>query len=175
MVELEHTRSLLEQMGLHTAAQLLDAQLEQALHSQQTYVQFLHDLLTSEQQERQRKSQTMCPPQKMPVLSTWSVQPDGDKALAALHQDDAVLFQELGQLIQVRHLKGDGAAVPIDAEKDHGADEIGFLSDVDDLFRAVTHQDGQARDTIQQIGLVEAGQIVRRDRKSTRLNSSHPK
>ena len=85
MVELEHTRSLLEQMGLHTAAQLLDAQLEQALHSQQTYVQFLHDLLTSEQQERQRKSQTMCPPQKMPVLSTWSVQPDGDKALAALH------------------------------------------------------------------------------------------
>ena len=64
MVELEHTRSLLEQMGLHTAAQLLDAQLEQALHSQQTYVQFLHDLLTSEQQERQRKSQTMCPPQK---------------------------------------------------------------------------------------------------------------
>lgn len=57
MVELEHTRSLLEQMGLHTAAQLLDAQLEQALHSQQTYVQFLHDLLTSEQQECQRKSQ----------------------------------------------------------------------------------------------------------------------
>ena len=56
MVELEHTRSLLEQMGLHTAAQLLDAQLEQSLHSQQTYVQFLHDLLSSEQQERQRKS-----------------------------------------------------------------------------------------------------------------------
>lgn len=56
MVELEHTRSLLEQMSLHTAAQLLDAQLEQALHSQKTYVQFLHDLLSSEQQERQRKS-----------------------------------------------------------------------------------------------------------------------
>ena len=56
MVELEHTRSLLEQMGLLTAAQLLDAQLEQSLHSQQTYVQFLHDLLSSEQQERQRKS-----------------------------------------------------------------------------------------------------------------------
>ena len=31
-------------------------ELEQALHSQQTYVQFLHDLLSSEQQERQRKS-----------------------------------------------------------------------------------------------------------------------
>ena len=52
MVELEHTRSLLEQMGLHTAAQLLDAQLEQSLHSQQTYVQFLHDLLSSEQDRK---------------------------------------------------------------------------------------------------------------------------
>lgn len=56
MVELEHTRFLLEQMGLHTAAQLLDAQLEISLHSQQTYLQFLHELLFSEQQQRQRKS-----------------------------------------------------------------------------------------------------------------------
>lgn len=56
MVELEHARALLEQMGLHTAAQLLDAQLEQSLHAQQTYVQFLNELLSSEQQERQRKS-----------------------------------------------------------------------------------------------------------------------
>ena len=36
MVELEHARALLEQMGLNTAAQLLDAQLEQSLHAQQT-------------------------------------------------------------------------------------------------------------------------------------------
>ena len=56
MVELEHARALLEQMGLQTAAQLLDAQLEQSLHTQQTYVQFLNELLSSEQQERQRKS-----------------------------------------------------------------------------------------------------------------------
>ena len=56
MVELEHTRSLLEQMGLHTAAQLLDAQLEISLHNQQTYLQFLHELLDSEQQQRQQKS-----------------------------------------------------------------------------------------------------------------------
>lgn len=56
MVELEHTRSLLEQMGLHTAAQLLDAQLEISLHNQQTYLQFLHELLASEQQQRQQKS-----------------------------------------------------------------------------------------------------------------------
>lgn len=56
MVELEHARVLLEQMGLETAAQLLDAQLERALHEQETYVQFLNGLLSSEQQERQRKS-----------------------------------------------------------------------------------------------------------------------
>lgn len=56
MVELEHARALLEQMGLQTAAQLLDAQLEQSLHAQQTYVQFLNELLSSEQQQRQRKS-----------------------------------------------------------------------------------------------------------------------
>ena len=54
-------------MGLHTAALLLDAQLEQALHSQQTYVRFLHDLLTSEQQECQRKSQeTRLKPARLP-------------------------------------------------------------------------------------------------------------
>ena len=56
MVELEHAKALLEQMGLQTAAQLLDAQLEQSLHAQQTYVQFLNELLSSEQQQRQRKS-----------------------------------------------------------------------------------------------------------------------
>ena len=38
MVELEHTCSILEQMRLHTAAQLLDTQLEQSLHSQQTHL-----------------------------------------------------------------------------------------------------------------------------------------
>lgn len=56
MVELEHTQALLEQMGLNTAAQLLDAQLEISLHKQQTYLQFLHELLSSEQQQRQQKS-----------------------------------------------------------------------------------------------------------------------
>lgn len=56
MVELEHTRALLEQLGLQTAAHLLDAQLERSLHGQQTYVQFLKELLSCEQQERERKS-----------------------------------------------------------------------------------------------------------------------
>src|SRR5699024_700138 len=39
-----------------------------------------------------RKSRTKCPPRKIPRSSTWSVQPDGDKALTTLHQDDAVFF-----------------------------------------------------------------------------------
>ena len=56
MVELEHTWALLEQLGLQTAAHLLDAQLERSLHGQQTYVQFLKELLSCEQQERERKS-----------------------------------------------------------------------------------------------------------------------
>ena len=43
-------------MELQTAVQLLDAQLEQSLHAQQTYVQFLNELLASEQQKRWRKS-----------------------------------------------------------------------------------------------------------------------
>lgn len=72
MVELEHTRSLLEQMGLHTAAQLLDAQLEISLHSQQTYLQFLHELLFSEQQQRQRKSlETRLKLARLPTARDW--------------------------------------------------------------------------------------------------------
>lgn len=57
MVELEHTRQILYDMKLSAASDLLDAHLEKAVHEQQTYIQFLHDLLSSEQQERNRKSQ----------------------------------------------------------------------------------------------------------------------
>ena len=39
MVEMEHARALLEEMGLNTAAQLLDAQLEQSVQEDQTYIQ----------------------------------------------------------------------------------------------------------------------------------------
>lgn len=56
MVELEHTRALLSTMGLSTASNLLDAHLEQAVHEEQTYVQFLDNLLSSEHMERKRKS-----------------------------------------------------------------------------------------------------------------------
>lgn len=57
MVDLEHARTLLEEMGLNTAAQLLDAHLEQSVHEDLTYVRFLNRLLTAEQTERRRKSQ----------------------------------------------------------------------------------------------------------------------
>ncbi len=57
VVDLEHARALLEELGLPTAAQLLDAQLEQSVHEKMTYTQFLDRLLSSEQMERIRKSQ----------------------------------------------------------------------------------------------------------------------
>lgn len=59
MVKLEHARKLLDNMGLETAATLLDAQMERSLHAEHTYVQFLDELLTSEQQERGRKGEEM--------------------------------------------------------------------------------------------------------------------
>ena len=46
MVELEHTRQMLCDMGLATAAELLDAHLEKAVHEETTYIGFLDDLLT---------------------------------------------------------------------------------------------------------------------------------
>ena len=57
MVELEHARELLGNMGLATAAELLDAQMERSLHEEHTYVRFLDELLTSEQNERSRKGE----------------------------------------------------------------------------------------------------------------------
>jgi DNA replication protein DnaC len=59
MVELEHARALLAAMGLETTAVFLDAQMERSQREQHTYSQFLNDLLTSEQQERDRKSEEM--------------------------------------------------------------------------------------------------------------------
>lgn len=57
MVELEHARELLDGMGLHTAASLLDAQLERSTHTEDTYVHFLDELLTLEHTERKRRSE----------------------------------------------------------------------------------------------------------------------
>ncbi len=57
MIELEHTRDLLRELGLSTAAELLDARLEAAAHSEITYLSFLAGLLDVEQSERKRRSE----------------------------------------------------------------------------------------------------------------------
>ena len=57
MLELEHSRELLICMGLGTAAELLDGQLERSLHEEHTYLRFLDELLTLEQNERKRRSE----------------------------------------------------------------------------------------------------------------------
>jgi DNA replication protein DnaC len=57
MIELEHTRDLLTGLGLTTAAELLDARLEAAAHSELTYLSFLVGLLEVEKAERQRRSE----------------------------------------------------------------------------------------------------------------------
>lgn len=57
MVELERSRELLQELGLYTAADLLDARLEDATHRDLTYLSFLHELLNTEQQERKRRSE----------------------------------------------------------------------------------------------------------------------
>ena len=56
MVELEHARVLLYDMGLSMSSQLLDAQIERSNTGHHTYVQFLDELLTSEKQERDRRN-----------------------------------------------------------------------------------------------------------------------
>jgi len=57
MVELEHTRSLLSELGLDTASKLLEARLEDAMHKGATYLSFLSDLLEAELQEKKRRSE----------------------------------------------------------------------------------------------------------------------
>lgn len=57
MVELEHTRSLLKELGLNTASEILDAKLEDASHREITYLSFLDELLNVEKQERKRRSE----------------------------------------------------------------------------------------------------------------------
>jgi DNA replication protein DnaC len=57
MFELEHTRSLLIELGLNTASELLDAKLEDAMHKDTTYLSFLSELLEAEMQEKKRRSE----------------------------------------------------------------------------------------------------------------------
>ncbi len=57
MVELEHTREMLRELGLGTSAELLDAKLEDAAHDDATYLSFLSGLLEFETMERKRRSE----------------------------------------------------------------------------------------------------------------------
>jgi DNA replication protein DnaC len=57
MVELEHARNILSELGLNTASELLDAKLEDSLHKEATYLTFLNELLETEIQEKRRRSE----------------------------------------------------------------------------------------------------------------------
>lgn len=57
MVELEHSRELLRNFGLATAAELLDARLEDASHHEMTYLTYLSGLLEAEARARKRRSE----------------------------------------------------------------------------------------------------------------------
>lgn len=57
MVELEHARELLRELGLCTSSELLDAVVEDASHKDITYLSFLGGLLDVEMQERKRRSE----------------------------------------------------------------------------------------------------------------------
>ena len=105
MVEQEHTRQMLYDMGLTTAAELLDAHLEKAVHEDMTYIGFLDDLLCSEQMERRRKSQeTRLKLSRLPHRKTledfdFSFQPSIDKrqveelaTLAFAHRAENVIL-----------------------------------------------------------------------------------
>lgn len=56
MVEMEHARNLLAEMGLTASSQLLDAQIERSNTGHHTYIQFLDELLTAEKQTRDRRN-----------------------------------------------------------------------------------------------------------------------
>ena len=87
MLELEHVRSLLKELGLTTAAEYLDAKLEDAAHSDSTYLSFLDELLQVESQERKRRSEeTRIKLSRLPHRKTleefdFSFQPSIDKRL----------------------------------------------------------------------------------------------
>jgi len=56
MMELEKAREYLEELGLSNAAIYLDALLEKAQRENNTYIDFLNDLLNTEVVERQRRN-----------------------------------------------------------------------------------------------------------------------
>ncbi len=57
MPELEQARELLLEMGIKTAADLIEVHLKKADKEQTTYLSFLLGLLNSEKEERKRRSE----------------------------------------------------------------------------------------------------------------------
>lgn len=57
MVELEHARNILSELGLDTASELLEAKIEDAIHKNATYLTFISELLEAEIQEKRRRSE----------------------------------------------------------------------------------------------------------------------
>lgn len=106
MVEYEHTQQLLEEMGLTTAAALLDAKLDEAARNEDmTYLSFLHCLLEEEYEARKRRSQqTRLKLSKLPYRKTleefdFEFQPSIDReqinelgTLVFAERKDNVLF-----------------------------------------------------------------------------------
>ncbi len=105
MVELEHTRSLLLDLGLGTASELLDAKLEDAMHKDTTYLSFLSGLLGAEIQEKRRRSEetriklSRLPHRKMLEEFDFNFQPSIDarqikelSTLAFVARDENIIF-----------------------------------------------------------------------------------
>jgi DNA replication protein DnaC len=106
MVEYEHTLKLLDDMGLTTAEQLLDAKLDEAARDDEiTYLDFLHGLLLEEEQARRRRSeQTRLKLSKLPSRKTldefdFDFQPSIDRemindlsTLVFVERNENVLF-----------------------------------------------------------------------------------
>lgn len=88
IVEYEHVISLLEDMGLTTASQILDAKLEEAARDKNiSYLSFLHGLLLEEERVRKIRSEnTRLKLSRLPSRKTleefdFDFQPSIDKAL----------------------------------------------------------------------------------------------
>lgn len=87
MLELDHVRSLLKELGLTTATEYLDAKLEDAALRDSTYLSFLDELLQVESQERKRRSEeTRIKLSRLPHRKTleefdFAFQPSIDKRL----------------------------------------------------------------------------------------------
>ena len=105
MIELEHARTLLEQLGLSTSANSLDACLDDAAKIDSTYLSFLIQLLKTEQSMRQQRSLetrlklSRLPQKKKLENFDFAFQPHIDErqireleTLAFAHRQENILF-----------------------------------------------------------------------------------